>query len=99
MAEWLRRWIANPLLFERVSSNLTSVDISVFVIFFNKTFFTCLFIVVLPFKRHFRTSLEEMNFSHEDSVPDPRDPNTVGKLRISAFCRSNKMGGLLLLFP
>ena len=72
MAEWLRRWIANPLLFERVSSNLTSVDISVFVIFFNKTFFTCLFIVVLPFKRHFRTSLEEMNFSHEDSVPDPQ---------------------------
>ncbi|EJK70021.1 hypothetical protein THAOC_08659, partial [Thalassiosira oceanica] len=23
VAEWLRRWIANPLLFERVSSNLT----------------------------------------------------------------------------
>ena len=27
VAEWLRRWIANPLLFERVSSNLTGVDI------------------------------------------------------------------------
>ena len=25
VAEWLRRWIANPLLFERVSSNLTTV--------------------------------------------------------------------------
>ena len=25
VAEWLRRWIANPLLFERVSSNLTGV--------------------------------------------------------------------------
>ncbi len=25
VAEWLRRWIANPLLFERVSSNLTRV--------------------------------------------------------------------------
>ena len=27
VAEWLRRWIANPLLFERVSSNLTDVVI------------------------------------------------------------------------
>ena len=26
VAEWLRRWIANPLLFERESSNLSSVD-------------------------------------------------------------------------
>ncbi len=26
MAEWLRRWIANPLLFERESSNLSSVE-------------------------------------------------------------------------
>ena len=26
VAEWLRRWIANPLLIERVSSNLTDVD-------------------------------------------------------------------------
>jgi hypothetical protein len=34
--------------------------------------FIYLSIVVLPFKRHFRTSLEEMNFSHEDSVPDPQ---------------------------
>ena len=25
VAEWLRRWIANPLLFERVSSNLIDV--------------------------------------------------------------------------
>ena len=25
MAEWLRRWIANPLHFVRVSSNLTGV--------------------------------------------------------------------------
>ena len=25
VAEWLRRWIANPLLIERVSSNLTVV--------------------------------------------------------------------------
>jgi hypothetical protein len=25
VAEWLRRWIANPLLYERVSSNLTVV--------------------------------------------------------------------------
>ena len=25
MAEWLRRWIANPLLFERESSNLSDV--------------------------------------------------------------------------
>ena len=27
VAEWLRRWIANPLLFERESSNLSAVDI------------------------------------------------------------------------
>ena len=27
VAKWLRRWIANPLLFERVNSNLTTVDI------------------------------------------------------------------------
>jgi hypothetical protein len=27
VAEWLRRWIANPLLYERVSSNLTVVVI------------------------------------------------------------------------
>ena len=26
VAEWLRRWIANPLLFERASSNLATVD-------------------------------------------------------------------------
>ena len=26
VAEWLRRWIANPLDFVRVSSNLTIVD-------------------------------------------------------------------------
>ena len=26
VAEWLRRWIANPLLFERESSNLSAVD-------------------------------------------------------------------------
>ena len=26
VAEWLRRWIANPLFIERVSSNLTDVD-------------------------------------------------------------------------
>ena len=26
VAEWLRRWIANPLLFERKSSNLFTVD-------------------------------------------------------------------------
>ena len=26
VAEWLRRWIANPLLFERESSNLSSVE-------------------------------------------------------------------------
>jgi len=26
VAEWLRRWIANPLLFERASSNLADVD-------------------------------------------------------------------------
>jgi hypothetical protein len=26
VAEWLRRWIANPLLYERVSSNLTVVE-------------------------------------------------------------------------
>ena len=26
VAEWLRRWIANPLFFERVSSNLTDVE-------------------------------------------------------------------------
>ena len=26
VAEWLRRWIANPLLFERASSNLAVVD-------------------------------------------------------------------------
>ena len=25
MSEWLRRWTANPLLYERVSSNLTVV--------------------------------------------------------------------------
>jgi hypothetical protein len=25
VAEWLRRWIANPLLFERESSNLSDV--------------------------------------------------------------------------
>ena len=25
MAEWVRRWIANPLLFERESSNLSDV--------------------------------------------------------------------------
>jgi hypothetical protein len=28
VAEWLRRWIANPLLFERASSNLADVDSS-----------------------------------------------------------------------
>ena len=27
VAEWLRRWIANPLGFARVSSNLTVVDL------------------------------------------------------------------------
>ena len=27
VAEWLRRWIANPLLFERVGSNPTTVDL------------------------------------------------------------------------
>ena len=27
VAEWLRRWIANPLLYERESSNLSDVDI------------------------------------------------------------------------
>ena len=27
VAEWLRRWIANPLLFERENSNLSAVDI------------------------------------------------------------------------
>ena len=27
VAEWLRRWIANPLLFERESSNLSGVAI------------------------------------------------------------------------
>ena len=26
VAEWLRRWIANPLLFERESSNLSDVE-------------------------------------------------------------------------
>ena len=26
LAEWLRRWIANPLLFERESSNLSDVE-------------------------------------------------------------------------
>jgi hypothetical protein len=30
VAEWLRRWIANPLLFERVSSNLTVVVFKIF---------------------------------------------------------------------
>ena len=33
VAEWLRRWIANPLLFERESSNL-----SVVVFFFHFSF-------------------------------------------------------------
>ena len=32
MAEWLRRWIANPLLFERVGSNPTIVDELLFLI-------------------------------------------------------------------
>ena len=30
VAEWLRRWIANPLLFERESSNLSGVDFYTF---------------------------------------------------------------------
>jgi hypothetical protein len=29
VAEWLRRWIANPLLYERESSNLSSVELYV----------------------------------------------------------------------
>ena len=32
VAEWLRRWIANPLLFERASSNLATVDIFRFLL-------------------------------------------------------------------
>jgi hypothetical protein len=32
VAEWLRRWIANPLLFERVSSNLTTVAFCTFCV-------------------------------------------------------------------
>ena len=31
VAEWLRRWIANPLLFERESSNLSGVAIFSFI--------------------------------------------------------------------
>ena len=34
VAEWLRRWIANPLLFERASSNLATVEILLFCIYF-----------------------------------------------------------------
>ena len=33
MAEWLRRWIANPLFFERASSNLADVDIYFLALF------------------------------------------------------------------
>ena len=33
MAEWLRRWIANPLFFERASSNLADVDIHFLALF------------------------------------------------------------------
>jgi hypothetical protein len=33
VAEWLRRWIANPLLFERVSSNLTVVGFTFLPVF------------------------------------------------------------------
>jgi hypothetical protein len=34
VAEWLRRWIANPLLFERESSNLSGV--AIFIYFYYK---------------------------------------------------------------
>ncbi len=41
VAEWLRRWIANPLGFARVSSNLTVVEF-LFALNFEPCFCTCL---------------------------------------------------------
>ena len=38
MAEWLRRWIANPLLFERASSNLATVVFNFFASCCDKLF-------------------------------------------------------------
>ena len=45
VAEWLRRWIANPLLFERASSNLATV---VIFAFFGAIAFLFYFVIMMP---------------------------------------------------
>ncbi len=37
----------------------------------------------------------ECIFTYDDSVADPPDPYTVGKLRLPTFCRYNNMWGIL----